>query len=309
MRAAFIRTNPTTAMDLEQWLPASLRRTEKPGWIRLSYNPWGIYRKRQTWLAHYLMLGLECDFPIVESIIYAMPNQCQSHLTPKEIAKQQIACFRTWFLKNYSVRYDHANIPFAKFRHARIRWYKSKRMAICAVFHANDDWCYALILDFSDNAPLLVFDDRIRGLQWRESLYGTNYGIQIESRLEMMARLASTLPSDFRIRREICVNHSEFDAKNTIRFGHNSPLRDAVTLANGASLAYMSQTAFRNRKIVDSNPPIFEFDDDVHFCEFCDLPGYKMLRCSRCKRARYCQTGCQKEDWPRHKEECRPRSK
>ncbi len=30
----------------------------------------------------------------------------------------------------------------------------------------------------------------------------------------------------------------------------------------------------------------------------------ELKRCSRCKKARYCGSRCQKKDWPRHKQEC-----
>ena len=42
-------------------------------------------------------------------------------------------------------------------------------------------------------------------------------------------------------------------------------------------------------------------------CWHCELAHAKPLRCSRCKRAMYCNAHCQKEDYPRHKIDCRQR--
>ncbi|KAI1895859.1 hypothetical protein AGOR_G00111100 [Albula goreensis] len=39
-------------------------------------------------------------------------------------------------------------------------------------------------------------------------------------------------------------------------------------------------------------------------CENCFSRKDKLLRCSQCKTARYCDAGCQKRSWPEHKVEC-----
>ncbi|KAJ8393052.1 hypothetical protein AAFF_G00069560 [Aldrovandia affinis] len=39
-------------------------------------------------------------------------------------------------------------------------------------------------------------------------------------------------------------------------------------------------------------------------CENCFSRKDKLLRCSQCKIAHYCDTSCQKQSWPEHKEEC-----
>ncbi|PIK49651.1 putative histone-lysine N-methyltransferase SMYD3 [Apostichopus japonicus] len=42
------------------------------------------------------------------------------------------------------------------------------------------------------------------------------------------------------------------------------------------------------------------------YCDHCLLPGYdKLMRCSGCKFARYCNRKCQKNAWVEHKEECK----
>ena len=40
-------------------------------------------------------------------------------------------------------------------------------------------------------------------------------------------------------------------------------------------------------------------------CTRCFAPSPKLLRCTRCKWARYCGGACQRADWPAHKHECR----
>ena len=40
-------------------------------------------------------------------------------------------------------------------------------------------------------------------------------------------------------------------------------------------------------------------------CWFCHLPGSYLLKCSGCKKARYCGETCYREDWERHREWCR----
>lgn len=44
---------------------------------------------------------------------------------------------------------------------------------------------------------------------------------------------------------------------------------------------------------------------DIYTCSYCGDTGTKKLqRCSRCQKAHYCSTECQKAAWPAHKKEC-----
>ena len=45
--------------------------------------------------------------------------------------------------------------------------------------------------------------------------------------------------------------------------------------------------------------------DQEKVCIRCKQPG-SPLRCSGCKRVRYCSAGCQKADWKQHKKACKP---
>ena len=45
----------------------------------------------------------------------------------------------------------------------------------------------------------------------------------------------------------------------------------------------------------------------VHSCWSCDKHGRSLLKCSACRKARYCGEACQGEDWERHMEWCRRR--
>ena len=38
----------------------------------------------------------------------------------------------------------------------------------------------------------------------------------------------------------------------------------------------------------------------------CGTMARHMMKCSRCKFARYCSVGCQRADWTRHRLECDP---
>ena len=42
----------------------------------------------------------------------------------------------------------------------------------------------------------------------------------------------------------------------------------------------------------------------AHICWTCHLPGNSLLKCSGCKKARYCGETCYREDWERHREWC-----
>ena len=42
----------------------------------------------------------------------------------------------------------------------------------------------------------------------------------------------------------------------------------------------------------------------AHVCWNCHLPGRSLLKCSGCKKARYCGDACYREDWERHREWC-----
>ena len=52
-------------------------------------------------------------------------------------------------------------------------------------------------------------------------------------------------------------------------------------------------------------------DDDTHWCVgyahcgHCGLHSDRLLFCSRCKMAGYCNAACQKAAWPAHKRECK----
>ncbi|KAI0682716.1 hypothetical protein C8T65DRAFT_750161 [Cerioporus squamosus] len=47
-------------------------------------------------------------------------------------------------------------------------------------------------------------------------------------------------------------------------------------------------------------------DPSAHKCSVCRRRGKpKMMTCSKCQKARYCSTACQKKDWPRHKPKCK----
>jgi len=41
-------------------------------------------------------------------------------------------------------------------------------------------------------------------------------------------------------------------------------------------------------------------------CRICCKTRQLLMRCSICKTAKYCSADCQKEDWPNHKQNCRP---
>ena len=45
----------------------------------------------------------------------------------------------------------------------------------------------------------------------------------------------------------------------------------------------------------------------IHSCWSCNKPGQSLLKCSVCRKARYCGEPCQGEDWGRHREWCRRR--
>ncbi|KAI1779876.1 hypothetical protein F4818DRAFT_400933 [Hypoxylon cercidicola] len=43
-------------------------------------------------------------------------------------------------------------------------------------------------------------------------------------------------------------------------------------------------------------------------CLDCGEKKGDLLRCARCKMARYCNSTCQKNDWSTHKKVCQPRA-
>jgi hypothetical protein len=41
-------------------------------------------------------------------------------------------------------------------------------------------------------------------------------------------------------------------------------------------------------------------------CWGCESPGKpELLTCSQCKKAKYCSTVCQRQDWRAHKKDCK----
>ena len=43
---------------------------------------------------------------------------------------------------------------------------------------------------------------------------------------------------------------------------------------------------------------------NTRICWTCGNPGGSLLRCSGCRKARYCGEACYREDWGRHREWC-----
>lgn len=70
----------------------------------------------------------------------------------------------------------------------------------------------------------------------------------------------------------------------------------------------------------DTNSPAFEeiqllrkeINTPKHSCKVCsksESSSKSLLRCSRCRKVRYCGKECQKKDWPEHKKICSPPKK
>ena len=59
-------------------------------------------------------------------------------------------------------------------------------------------------------------------------------------------------------------------------------------------------------KTLESFPNVFVLSNTVRGqrCDFCFSASETLLRCSKCKFARYCGRGCQKKAWKSHKNEC-----
>ena len=55
----------------------------------------------------------------------------------------------------------------------------------------------------------------------------------------------------------------------------------------------------------DPNPiAVSEVESDDRICWTCGITASSLLKCSGCRKARYCGESCQREDWGRHKDWC-----
>lgn len=55
---------------------------------------------------------------------------------------------------------------------------------------------------------------------------------------------------------------------------------------------------------VGSTPVKEHFVPQQNACIFCNATDKKMMQCSLCHKAKYCDEACQKNDWPVHKKVC-----
>ncbi|CUG92532.1 MYND finger domain-like protein, putative [Bodo saltans] len=66
-----------------------------------------------------------------------------------------------------------------------------------------------------------------------------------------------------------------------------------------------------NKDVKEAMKQIYPNVEQQQICNHCRTRGgadgssKKLLQCSRCKEAKYCNAVCQKADWPTHKQVCR----
>lgn len=66
-----------------------------------------------------------------------------------------------------------------------------------------------------------------------------------------------------------------------------------------------------NKDVNDAMKHVYPDAQAQQICFYCrsrgsgDAAEKKLLQCSRCKEAKYCNVTCQKADWPMHKQVCR----
>jgi hypothetical protein len=72
----------------------------------------------------------------------------------------------------------------------------------------------------------------------------------------------------------------------------------------GALKRLVLQADYSQKKREDGG--LAQISDMCRNCSTIAKPGQRLLQCTRCKTAHYCNKLCQKTDWKRHKSECHP---
>ena len=83
-------------------------------------------------------------------------------------------------------------------------------------------------------------------------------------------------------------------------------LRENVEFYNNLQLQLISQSESRQAQARAGSTLLYKMRKKI--CWSChasaaDL-GTKLFKCSSCRKARYCDTECQEDDWGRHREFC-----
>lgn len=107
----------------------------------------------------------------------------------------------------------------------------------------------------------------------------------------------------------LCLDYAHFNEGNTLCIeinGLRDPLHDAIELNTAIKSAH--------RMIIETTNIYKQYNgSDPSKCSFCSKQSSdinegdsKLLVCSRCKLAYYCNRACQGKHWPTHKTTCTP---
>lgn len=105
--------------------------------------------------------------------------------------------------------------------------------------------------------------------------------------------------------KESVVKALEADSNNNMILNYNVFI--SINEAFSMLPLYLKNSAINRGSFVDYYIAfIKKYQNNPNFtCQYCQRPSAKILKCSKCKARKYCSSICQKEDWSRHKLECK----
>ena len=177
--------------------------------------------------------------------------------------------------------------------------YKEASEKIKTLFKPEDNFGSAYARSFLVCENL---DERIALFGAYNKLFGTETDYLFAECL-FLDRILETLSS----RPCVCIvvgnAHSEPLAKNLIALGYTLLKKDSqVSFAYPLLHSFNIRGKFATTLAKEELPSFLECLSKT--CWSCSTRPEKLLVCSRCKKAQYCNAECQKKDWKKHKKNC-----
>lgn len=171
--------------------------------------------------------------------------------------------------------------------------------------------CVAQSNDTSDNVPQGLWTDFFNSHGNHDYVINEGYDRLLD--IHTIYKLNTLLNQENKNSAIVYVGqwHVEFIKKHFLSLGYalDQDIQGSLTDKDNC-MAPLEPVTIQQALFINLNTNIQEptVPKIIHQCDFCKKDFRELLRCSRCKKVRYCSVACQKSDWPNHKKICRASS-